>query len=454
MAIYNSFPVGKSEIFIGKKAEGISASKDGFFDKFCRIYGAAQVDILAPDSIFIPVLPLVSNGKLKFPLCAKCVDSLNPEFCTHKTEERMLRSVWTTVELEFAIECGYRILKIHEMFGYRKCEPIFQSFYLSLARKKLESEGFPANVVSEIEKDKYVADLNEAMPGLKLEKEKVKRNDARRQFCKDCSNLSLGKFSQNNFKANVKYIHSYSDYLRERNSNPKVSLKSICPINQNLAELSFEPNDEWSGQHKGTHVVLYAFITSYARKRLNADMRLLQTKGASVFYCDTDSVKFTFPEEQREKFTEIEKELKMGSPAYLAYKYETDSPIISWTSLGAKNYSYVQQNGSSVVKCRGFTLQSPTAQAKLTHETMKEMLLQYLRSERHEVRVKNFTIKIHRQSATLTSSTVEKKYVNNDYDKRIIVEGGAVGDNPTVCTYPFGLVHDDFSDTIVSPLLG
>ena len=68
--------------------------------------------------------------------------------------------------------------------------------------------------------------------------------------------------------------------------------------------------------------------------------------------------------------------------------------------------------------------------------------------------MKNFTIKIHRQSATLTSSTVEKKYVNNDYDKRIIVEGGAVGDNPTVCTYPFGLVHDDFSETIVSPLLG
>ena len=38
-----------------------------------QYFGVAQVDILAPEHLYHPVLPVHSNGKLTFPLCASCV---------------------------------------------------------------------------------------------------------------------------------------------------------------------------------------------------------------------------------------------------------------------------------------------------------------------------------------------------------------------------------------------
>lgn len=38
-----------------------------------QYFGVAQVDILAPEHLYHPVLPVHSNGKLTFPLCASWV---------------------------------------------------------------------------------------------------------------------------------------------------------------------------------------------------------------------------------------------------------------------------------------------------------------------------------------------------------------------------------------------
>ena len=37
-------------------------------------FGIAKVDVLAPETILHPVLPVKLNGKLTFPLCVKCVE--------------------------------------------------------------------------------------------------------------------------------------------------------------------------------------------------------------------------------------------------------------------------------------------------------------------------------------------------------------------------------------------
>ena len=38
--------------------------------------------------------------------------------CAHTDNERMLRGTWATIEIQKAVELGYRVLKIHEVWHF------------------------------------------------------------------------------------------------------------------------------------------------------------------------------------------------------------------------------------------------------------------------------------------------------------------------------------------------
>ena len=186
VAIFNEFPVGKPIRLIGDALKHLTLTKEkGFMlGGENKVWGAVQAKILAPKSIYLPLLPYLSGDKLKFPLCAKCVDSMSLKKCKHKDSERALVSTWTSVEIEFAVAQGYKVLKVYEFFVYEKTAPLFKRFYTKLARIKLEAEGFPEEVVTAEEKQAYVDELNKAMPGLMLKAENVVKNPGRRAFAK------------------------------------------------------------------------------------------------------------------------------------------------------------------------------------------------------------------------------------------------------------------------------
>lgn len=88
-------------------------------------FGIAQVDILAPERLYHPVLPVRSGGKLTFPLCSACVAEEQAKrllertnMCSHSTEQRMLRGTWCTPEIQKAVEKGYTVHKIHEVWHF------------------------------------------------------------------------------------------------------------------------------------------------------------------------------------------------------------------------------------------------------------------------------------------------------------------------------------------------
>ena len=67
-------------------------------------FGVAQVDILPPEHLFhpvLPVLPVRCGDKLTFPLCAACVKQQQhrpwlerSSICPHMDAERTLRGCW------------------------------------------------------------------------------------------------------------------------------------------------------------------------------------------------------------------------------------------------------------------------------------------------------------------------------------------------------------------------
>ena len=88
-------------------------------------FGITNVDILSPAGLFHPVLPVRSGNKLTFPLRRACVQEeqakpmlQSTHYCHHSDNDRMLRGTWCTPELVKAVEKGYTLVKIHEVWHF------------------------------------------------------------------------------------------------------------------------------------------------------------------------------------------------------------------------------------------------------------------------------------------------------------------------------------------------
>jgi len=108
------YPVGHPEVMVNPDDQDIH-----------HYFGKALVDILPPYQLYHPVLPFRHNGKLTFPLCRTCVEEQmtkplldNSHQCPHSDDQRMLRGTWCTPELCKAVDMGYVIKKIHEVWHF------------------------------------------------------------------------------------------------------------------------------------------------------------------------------------------------------------------------------------------------------------------------------------------------------------------------------------------------
>ena len=146
-------------------------------------------------------------------------------------------------------------------------------------------------------------------------------------------------------------------------------------------------------------------------------------------------------EDTPENWARLEREFSIGCSSYNSYKYESESPLKTFATLGAKNYSYETEEGKKVVKIRGFCLRTAVAESKINHEIMRELLLKYLKGEADSVTCPAFRMVVNRKTATVRNSSVVKKYANNLFDKRVVLP-----ETETAATVPFGLVHYNFTD--------
>ena len=85
------------------------------FQDLSSYFGLIKCTVLPPRGLFHPVLPYRTLGKLMFPPCRTCADACNLATCTHTEEERAIQGTWVSVELEKALQKGYRVLRVHEV---------------------------------------------------------------------------------------------------------------------------------------------------------------------------------------------------------------------------------------------------------------------------------------------------------------------------------------------------
>ena len=83
------FPVGEPTIIMNPTTlETISCKEGNCFLGKTKIYGLAQVSILAPLNLHIPFLPFRVQERSICALCRTCAETMNHDLCSHTQRER------------------------------------------------------------------------------------------------------------------------------------------------------------------------------------------------------------------------------------------------------------------------------------------------------------------------------------------------------------------------------
>ena len=110
------------------------------FDDISTYFRLIKRTVLSPRGLFHPVLPYRTQGKLMFSLCKTCADVCNQFPCSHNSE-RAIQGTWCSVELEKALEKGYQILQLHEVWHFPKTSnELFVDYIKHVPQNQAESK--------------------------------------------------------------------------------------------------------------------------------------------------------------------------------------------------------------------------------------------------------------------------------------------------------------------------
>lgn len=404
---YKRYPIGHPEIIV----------KD--FADISTYFGIAKIKILPPKQLYHPVLPVVSNGKLKFPLCFRCATAESQRSCRCTDGDRALKGTWCTPEIEKALKMGYRLLKIYQVYHYSSSAEynkeagtrgIFSAFIDTFLKIKQENSGWPIQCTDEASKADYVRKY-QLHEGIRLDPEKIEKNPGMRSLAKLILNSFWGKFGQRSDMQKHKYVRSQAEFLSYLLDETTI-LSDFHIVNEDLLVINYGKESEFIEDCPTSNVTIASFTTCWARLKL---YEILQAVGRSVLYFDTDSVIFV------EKKNEKNPVLTGDYLGQLTDELKPGNHIVSFVSGGPKNYAYLENDGSQTCKVKGFTLNYENSQF-VNFETIRDLVLGNQKAKIHLparnkiCRDKYANTVYNRQEDRNYSVVYTKRRIVNDYD--------------------------------------
>ena len=393
-------------------------------------FGLIQYRVLPPHDLYHPVLPYRHAGKLTFPLCTTCVqdEMAKPplersEQCDHADEQRVLPGTWCTPELHKAVELGYEIQYIYEVWQFdQTCEGLFQEYVNTWLKIKQEASGWPSWVGDdETKRQQYIREYYEH-EGIQLEYDKIEENKGLRTLAKMMLNSMWGKFGQRLNKTQVRQFDDPQAFHHFLDTDT-MDVRHVSVINDNMVEVHYQYQNEDIPVSPHLNIFVACFTTCWARLHLYEALELL---GERVLYYDTDSVIYL-------------EEPGQPNPVLGDYlgeftsELDGDDYIEEFVSGGPKNYGYKTKNGKVECKVRGFRLNSE-GKTQLNYDVMRRNVLDEIQKPQKEPRqiqvVKSYQIFRDAKKYQLETHPDYKRY-QLVYDKRVI-------DPTTFQTYPYG----------------
>ena len=394
-----------------------------------QYFGLIHCQVLPPRELYHPVLPYRHDGKLLFPLCATCVQNEMPKRpwnrsveCIHTDQERVLTGTWCSPELSKAVELGYQVQYIYEVWHFHEtCQGLFEDYVNTWLKIKQEASGWPQGVNTEEEKQEYIRTYFE-QEGIQLEYDNIKENKGLRTLAKMMLNSMWGKFGQRLNKTQVETFEDPQAFHRFLDTST-LDVRHVSVVNDHLVEVHYQYQDEDIPVSPNLNIFDACFTTCWARLRLYA---ALEPLGERALYYDTDSIIFLQDEGQPNP--------TLGN--YLGdftSELDTDDYITEFVSAGPKNYGYQTKLGHVECKVRGFRLNSE-GKTQLNYDVMRQNVLDEIQKPQKQPRQTQVT-KTHqivRDPKTYNLYThPQHKWYQLVYDKRVV-------DPQTFLTYPYG----------------
>ena len=417
---YCEFPVGYPEILTEN------------FKDVSEYFGIIKCKVLPPRGLFHPVLGMKCNETLRFPLCRTCCENDFQGTCEHDSDKRAFIGTWTTLEVNKAIEKGYQVLKIYEVYHFHESAKycpetgeggMFTGYVNTFLKLKAEASGYPAWVKTEADKQEYVR-LYKEREGIELDPANIKYNPGLRALAKLMMNSFWGRFGMRGDYSQTAIIFEPSQLWQ------KLTDDSIIPTDCHLFDedclvLEYNFKREYTAPTKDANIFIAVFTTSHARLKLYSELERLQDR---VLYLDTDSIIYKHDTTSSDYVpstgdflgdltSEVScKDVKCKNKENCNQKHF----IESFVAAGPKNYAFRTDNGFSCCKIRGFTLNYENSQ-HLNFDVLHEMISNYPQ-KKDTVIIRNPS-KICRNKKTLTIYNREeiKKY-KICYLKRVLLE--------------------------------
>lgn len=350
-----------------------------------------------------------------FLLCRSCGQEKRQTSCTHTSEERSFIGTWVMNELRKAIELGYQVLEVYEMweFDIITYKPTTGEMGLltelmdQFLKGKQEASGYPSHCTTEESKKAYIDEFLEREL-IKLDPDKINYNIGYRAFCKNVLVSSWGKFGQ---RCNLPLciITKEISVLYEYLDNPKIEVMGVLPLDDENIAINYKKIEEEVETLSTVNVVIAAYTTTSARLKL---YDVLQPLGSRVKYMDTDSVIYSAKE------GEINPSLGdcVGDLTDELVSYGPGAYITEIVIPGLKNYAFVVRNDAgeehTSVKVKGIRLNHSINQ-KINFDSIKKVVL-----ENPAGFTINFDSITRNKNFVVTTTPMTKQY-RETLDKRV-----------------------------------
>ena len=416
---YGTYPLGHPNILKSPEEQNID-----------RYFGVAKVDILAPEGLFHPVLPMKIDDKCMFTLCATCAQEQleqpwheRTNLCNHIDKERLMTGVWCTEELKMAVQKGYRILKIHEVWhwgeGQRKTG-LFAPYVNKFLKAKQEASGWPSDCVTDQQKAEHVTEYGKH-EGIQLDKDKIEVNPGRKAVAKVMLNSFWGKFGEGDNKPTTSTLQKVEDWEKLINDD-SIIVKSVNVYSEDVLEVTtVKKEGAWAPNTRG-NIFIALFTTAIARLKLYEALDVLQQR---VLYYDTDSVIY--------KSKPDDEKLPLGK--FLGqFTDEIGGDFIDeFGSAGPKSYSYRTNANKTDCKSKGLKNTHAVREVLNCESMLNHIQLELKDPEESKRQLKTTVFNHFVRNSKVKSIHLEDmiKIFQVNWDKRVVEKGTGV-------TYPYG----------------
>lgn len=382
---------------------------DEYDSEWC---GIIKCTVVPPQHLYAPFLSyrVYRNNTYEviYGNCRSCMEARCWP-CNHLVDvDRQFTGTWTCAEITHALSLGYKLKSIREVWIYETTSTrMFRDFIVPFMVEKILSKRKGL-----VDNDGNLTDVGTQTVDYiyKLNKRSVLAKDfrnapARRTVAKLALNSFTGKWGEIEIHRTCRIYDQHSlPEAWKLFADPGVYVRAARVVDEKEQIVMLEHETKKLSTRVGRRKsdVIVAHITAYGRVMLS---RLEQALGEYLIYEDTDSAfhsKLPRPV-YRHGFRTGDLELELAH-------------AIFWVSLGRKWYAYVNAEGSTVAKLKGFTLK-----AKAAGEANSKRMLQHLQRVAEALKESNGAVldKVVQQSVDETAITVEQMQFRTEVGERL-----------------------------------